>query len=150
MAATSTVPALFAGLRDRMRARLDAAGEGAVAFYSAPMGDDAALEAFTLIGAGVDQDWATIGGLQIEESYVVRGDLVVILPGAGEGAATAARDRAYALLAHLETELRADRGVGGAVRLARLIRQDFRQGSSPAGRGAVIDFTLGIQTRLRP
>jgi hypothetical protein len=153
MAVVSTVPALFAALRARLRTRLDAAaGFESVAAYYAPMGESSALEAITLVSMDPsDEEWAAIAPtLPKEERYTVRGDIVVVTPGADETVATATRDRVYAIFEQVRAELRADPSVGGTVRICTVIRHTLRQGASPAGRGAVIDFSLGVQARLRP
>jgi hypothetical protein len=153
MAVVSTVPTLFPNLRDQLRDRLDAAdGFEDVAVYTAPMGESSALEAITLVSMDpADETWAAIAPtLPKEERYTVRGDVVVVMPGADEEVATAARDRVYAIFEHLRAELRADPSVGGAVRICTVLRSNLRQGASPAGRGAVIDFSLAVQARLAP
>jgi hypothetical protein len=116
------------------------------------MGESSALEAVTLVSMDPnDETWAAIAPtLPKEERYTVRGDIVVVLPGADEETATAARNRAYAIFEQMRAELRADPSVGGAVRLCTVFRSTLRQGASPAGRGAVIDFSLGVQARLAP
>jgi hypothetical protein len=153
MAVVSTVPTLFTNLRTRMRTRLDAAsGFEQVACYTAPMGESSALEAITLVSMDpADETWAAIAPtLPKEERYIVRGDIVVVTPGADETVATAARDRVYAIFEQLRAEMKADPSVGGAVRLCTVLRSTLRQGASPAGRGAVIDFSLAVQARLAP
>lgn len=152
MPVVSTVPALLTALRTRMQTRLAAAsGFEAVACYSAPMGESSALEAITLIDMDPDdEEWAALGGLAKEERYTVRGDIVVIAPGADETVATAARDRAFAIFEQLRADLKADPSVGSTVRICTVTRHTLRQGASKVGRGAVIDFRLGVQARLRP
>jgi hypothetical protein len=152
MPVVSTVPALFTALRTRMQARLAAAsGFEAVACYSAPMGESSALEAVTLISMDPDDEtWAALSGQHKEERYTVRGDIVVVTPGADEAVATAARDRVYAIFEQLRATLAADLSIGGTVRIATGLRHTLRQGASREGRGAVIDFQIAVQARLQP
>ncbi len=143
--ATSTVPALLTALAGRLRNRAGLAG---VAVATAPDAAGTPAEVIEFLDTAQDQEFAALGGRRREERYEVRGAIFVARLGAGEATATEARERAYALLAEIENELRADPTVGGAIQTAEVARVNLQQGASPDGRLAALEFWLRVRARI--
>lgn len=143
--ATSAVPAFLDALRTRLLARPGLAG---VQVATGPLAEDTALESIQVFRVDTDQVWAALGGRSREETGTMTGAIWIVAPGADEPAIKAARDRAYALLAELESDLRADPSVNGTVRVAQLASADLTQGLNDNGRVAQVTFTVNLEARL--
>jgi hypothetical protein len=95
-----------------------------------------------------DQDWATVGGL----TRLFRSDLALLVSVLREGQEQqAATERAFALLAEVESAVRADQTVGGAVLVAGVGgRIDLVELPSPDGmrRGAQVTAQIHCMTHI--
>lgn len=59
-----------------------------------------------------------------------------------------AGDRAFALMAELENELRGDKTVSGAVRDAEVTDFDFKEGANAETNEALLDVTVHVQALI--
>lgn len=143
--ATSVVPAFLDAFRARLLARPGLAG---VQVATGPLAEDTALESIQLFRVDIDQVWAAQGGRSREETGTLTGAIWIVKPGADEPTIKTARDRAYALLAEIESDLRADPSVNGTVRVAQLASADLTQGVNESGRVAQVTFTVNLTARL--
>ena len=147
---TSAVPAYLAALKAALDARAIplAEGEGTVLVTTAPSGAPVAPETIQFFTVPATQGWAALGNRRKREEFTVRGGLYVELSGAGEEVATAARERAYALLAELEDALRLDPGVSFRVRQSHLAGHELDQGIAEGVRWASLSFAIEAITEL--
>lgn len=150
---TSTVPLVLATIRDRMAARRDADPDGplkGVVFTATPSGDPIPHESLQLFGTDGDQAWGAIGNRRREETYTIGGGILIVVRGAGEAIADAARERAYAILAELEDELRRFPNlelIAGQIQ-AQLSRVNLDQGPQDNGRWAALDIGIAVKASL--
>lgn len=120
--ATSTVPALKAALLARLQARTGLTGvqitwgrpHGSLEREWIMLGDTRSVDPTGQEKGG--QSTAALGRQRREERYVLDVWVSVLKPALEEQSTVTAR--AYALVAEIENELRADGSVGGAVRWA--------------------------------
>lgn len=150
---TSTVPLVLETIRDRMAARRDADPDGVLAgvvFTAAPSGDPIPDESIQLFGTDGDQEWGAVGNRRRKETYTINAGMLIIVRGAGEKVSDAARDRAYAILAELEDELRRFPNldlISGRI-VVQLSRVNLDQGPQDNGRWAALDIGLGVTAEL--
>ena len=134
---TWTMPLYVTAFRDALRARPGLVG---VQIMSAPI-DKAIieLEAITVVDVDAEEEERTMGNPTQgrDETYFLEGVLQVLASGEGEDAAVEARDRAAAIFAEVETEIREnpDMGLnatqgGHYIRRAGITRKRLRQGAS--------------------
>lgn len=99
-----------------------------------------------------EQEWAAMraGGATREESLLLSVALSCYV-GGGPEAQQPATERAYALLAILETALRADPTLGGTVRSAGLLSHEMVEATSPEvlTRGRVTDISAIVRAVTR-
>lgn len=105
------------------------------------------------IGTFMDEDFLTLGASINEERYDVTGQIAVVRPGAGQAASATSRTRAKAILAEMETVIRATM-VPGATRLGgatayRLSRVSIDQAFGTAGALTIVDFSLRVRAQLQ-
>lgn len=149
MIATSAIPAFLDAFADALAARADLAG---VNVFSGPVAPDTAgLESIQFDHVEGTQR-GRVGNTGREESFDVHGLIYVVTPtppGKVEQSIRDARDRAFALLAAIETQLRDDTHAGQTVRRAEITDYPFDQGIAPdGGRAGRISFVLSIATYL--
>ena len=87
------------------------------------------------------QDEANFGGSR-EETLDVEGFLLVTTPGAGDTIAATSEDRAFTILASIETALRADATLSAVVFDAVITDTSSEPGMSPEGRYTFLTFTI--------
>ena len=145
------MPLYLTAFRDNLRLR---AGLSGVQVMSAPVAaENVELEVITFIDVDTDEESATLGNSGREEAYICEGIIQVLEPGEGEDDAVVARDRAAALMAEVENEVRTspDAGLNGAeqvVRMSAITRKRLRQAIQADYRRVVIEFDLTVTTRI--
>jgi hypothetical protein len=154
--ATSAVDDAMNALQTQLAARPGLAG---VTVASGDLDADTPREAIILGGVFEwEQEWATIGNLRKDEDFGVETVVWIVKPGAGETVIRAARDRAVAIVAEIETYLRLSTVHGdavdgitlqGVVRSAEWRPTSLRQGPYPdGGRWCQVTGVIGIKARL--
>lgn len=146
-----TMAVFMTALRDLLR---DRAGLSGVLVCSAPIDQNTLageMEAMTFVDVTANEEPAALGKNRTEEVYTVEGIIQVLKDGADEATAVAARDRAAALLAEVEAQIRAtpDAGLGGAVvRHAHVSSKALRQSLQDQRRRAIIEYDIRVSTRI--
>lgn len=115
--AVSSIPTLKANLKsalDTLAATNGNALQGVQIAYGAPL-PNPEREYVWIDNVDGDQQWAAIGHLRKEEEYVVEVLFHSTFEGTDQQTAT---ERVFAMAAALETQLRTDPTVSGAVRVA--------------------------------
>ncbi len=139
--ATSSVPAFKAQLKTNLLAR---AGLANVQVTHGPPFPVPEIEFIWLGDAQGTQEWA--GGAKLKsEQY----DLTVwirVLNSSTPDDFKTAGDRAFALLAELENELRGDKTVSGTVTSAEVTDFDFQEDATAEQNIAVIQTTVRVTT----
>lgn len=136
---------------DALKARLDLrAGLTGVTVATGPLGDDTPAEAIVLVGvSAADQAYAALGSRPKDDMYDILGGIWVARPGAGEAVLKAARDRALALLAEVEADLREAPNIGLAYVLWANLRPDtLDQGMGTGTRWCELDFRVQVKARI--
>jgi hypothetical protein len=158
--ATSIVPAALTALQAQLSAEMAAAsGFETVQIFTGDMSSEPPTEAVILSGSNDwNQEWAAIGNLRKDEAFTVGCGIWVLIPGADQAVMQAAYDRAYAILAIIETYLRKSLVHGdavdgitlqGTVKRAEWQPEGFTDGSNSAGRYFGIIGGIAISGRLR-
>jgi len=144
---TSTLPAVLTALQ----AALDGlSGLDGVSVFSGPAGDSQTLECVEL-GAEIPMtsEPAAMNGLRKEE-YSIDGSVFSIKPGAGETVIQAARTRAFAMYAYIETYLNDTPTIGGTCTDSNLEQSKVKQSYLPDGRMCAIEFTINVTAFVNP
>lgn len=150
---TSTVPDVLDAIKALLDARLAAELDGPLAgvvFATAPTGDPAPPESIELIDVPDDEHaWKSLGGRRREERYSIAGAILITRRGAGEAVAKAARDRAYAIAAELQTVIWLNARLEIATRTdMQYATGGLRQGWQENGRIADLSFTVAVVSTL--
>lgn len=150
---TSTVPLVIATITARMDARRDADPDGplnGVTFTTAPSGEPFPDESLQLFGTDADQSWGALGNRRREETYTINAAILTLTKrGAGAAKWDAVRERAYAILAELEDELRRFPTLETNLRIeVQLSRVNLDQGLQDNGRWAALDLGLAVKASL--
>jgi hypothetical protein len=140
---SSAAPALFLSMRDRLVQALPG-----VLVTSGLVSPSEQEHLMLLEVPQGGQEWRTIGNRSREETGTVLARIWVVRPGSDEAAITAARERAYELLAAFEELLVADPTWGGTVLTSRLSGHDLAQAIVGQGRACELDFETTYQARL--
>lgn len=141
--ATSTIPALKAGLLSLLSARAGLSGVQVV--YGAPL-PNPGREFISLGGTEGEQQTAALGRLRREEEYRLTIYASVLREGLDQQACT---ERAFELVEEIEDAVRADPTIGGAVRTA-LVDGPFtlEEGATDAHRTALVTIALLCTARI--
>jgi hypothetical protein len=157
--ATSVVPAALTALQTQITAEMVATtGFETVRVFAGDMSGESPDEAVIISGSDDwNQEWAAIGNLRKSEDFTVGFAIWVVKPG-GEEAIKTAYERAFAILAVIETYLRKSLVHGdavdgitlqGTVPKAEFQPSGFVDGANTAGRYFGILGGIAITTRLR-
>ena len=149
MVTTSSIPAFLDALADQLAARADLVG---VNVFSGPVNPTTAgRESIQLDSVEATQRGRAGNGGR-NESYDASGLIYITRPtpsGQTEQSIRDCRDRAFAILAAIEAELRAGHTVKQTVRRAEITEYPLDQGAAPdGGRAARISFTVHVETWL--
>lgn len=120
---------------------LPANAEGGAAVCVGDDGDPDVTEP----GVEIDQTWAGLGAKRREEVFTIHCAIIVY---SGDEIMSVRRDEAKALLDAVETLLRADPSIGGAVRLAELTTFALHQEAFAAGTRVRCPFTVRCSVRI--
>ena len=158
--ATSSLPTFLDALATALAARPGLAG---VNVFTCPVPPESLgaegieLAAETLI----EQLPAAMGSSELEESYQVRGSVLVAKPIVGATSATAsintaakaARDRCAAIIEEVTDELATNSTMTATVRDVGIVEQTYHQGLAPEaqlGRVCWVEFTLAVEAHVTP
>jgi hypothetical protein len=141
--ATSTIPAFKTALLARLVARQGLAGVQVT--YGWPSG---AVKRESIMLGGVDgtQEFRTIGATQRMENYTL--DVFITVIREGQARQQNADERALALMAQLEAELRADPTVNNTVLTAELGRFELQPMASAETREARLTVGVNVMARI--
>lgn len=141
--ATSTIPAFKAALLTRLQAR--AGLSGVQVTYGWPNGA-VKRESIMLGGVAGTQVFRTIGATQKMEEYSLTVYITVIREGSGRQ--QNADERALALMAEIENELRPGLTVNNTVLTAQVSRFDLEPMASAETREARLTVTIDVMARI--
>jgi hypothetical protein len=141
--ATSTVPAFKAALLTRLQARTGLSGVQIT--YGWPNGA-VKRESIMLGGVNGTQTFRTIGATQKMEEYQLTVYITVIREGSGRQ--QNCDERALALMAELENELRPGITVNDTVLTAELASFDLQPMASAETREARLTVTIDVMARI--
>lgn len=141
--ATSTVTAMKAALLTRLQARQGLSGVQVT--YGWPTGA-VKRESIMLGGVNGSQTFRTIGATQKMEEYALTVYVTVIREGSGNQ--QACDERALALMAQIEADLRADPTVNNTVLTAELAAFDLQPMASAETREARLTLTINVMARI--
>lgn len=141
--ATASIAALKAALITRLKARPGLAGVQVT--WGIPSQD---LNDEWIMVGDVDgtQEAVHLGALRREEEYVLDIQVSVVRDMAADAQTTA--ERAFALAAEIEDELRTDPSVGGAVREAQVIGDGLIEPADGSQREARIPLRIRARKRI--
>lgn len=141
--ATSTVPTLKANLMTRLLARTGLTG--VQVSYGIPL-PDPQPEFIWLGDVDGDQYFAALGHRAREEDYTLTVTVDVLRRDSDQQSAT---ERAYAIAAEIENELRDDPTVNGAVRTAEIKgRMRLSERHDDQAREAMLELSIYCQHRI--
>jgi len=143
--ATSTAPAFMDALVTALAARTNLAG---VRVNYGPALPDPGRESINVLGLEGEQTWAGLGQLAKEEVYTVQVMVFVIREGQQTQPAV---ERAYALLAEIEDELRettTSPTMDNTVRVAAVNTVNLEVGASDTTRSALLTIGVRVQARI--
>lgn len=141
--ATSTVSALKAALLTRLQARTGLAGVQVT--YGWPSGQ-VKRESIMLGGVTGNQEYRTVGATQRMEEYTLTTYITVIREGSA--LQQAADERALALMAEVEADLRSDPTVNNTVLTAQLAGFTLEPMASSETREARLTLTIDVMARI--
>ena len=153
----STVPQVKDGLADFLAAQTGLREVDGVQVYSAtPDAANVAKEHVILGNVVAPQSWRGLGAQRKAETPSMSCFITIVKPGAEETAIRPARARAYALMALVETALKADPGAGGTIPLPRqttvttssLEEEPVTLADGGGGRLARLPFTVSWESHL--
>lgn len=144
---TTVTSRLFDALDNFAAALALRSGLSGVQIATGPLGGESARESIQFFTGRDNQDHVTTGRRR-ESTFSLDGAVWVLKPGKNETVIKAARDRAQALLAEIEDELRTDPSIGGTVRESGITDYDLDQGVNPDGHWCQLDFTISGTVRL--
>jgi hypothetical protein len=152
MAATSSIPAFFDALKALLDARPGIIGPPAVTVATGDLAADTPKEAIVLAGTTA-ADREAVGlrgpqGISHDHNVTVAGAIWIVKPGQGETVIKQARDRAYALLAELENQLKATPTVSDTCKFAAVTADPLEQGTNDEGRWCQVSFQITYRARL--
>jgi hypothetical protein len=84
----------------------------------------------------------------IEEGLTVEGVVFVHASGSGDAAASSAEDRAAAIFAEIETEIRGDETIAAAAFDSALTTYESQPGFDEQGRWSQLSFTLHAEAHI--
>lgn len=143
--ATSTAPAFMDALHTALAAR---SGLSGVRVNYGPALPDPGRESLNILGLSGNQEWASLGRLAKEEVYTVQVMILVIREGQQTQPAV---ERAYALLAELEDQLRetvTSPTMTSTVRVASVETVQLEVGSSDTTRSALLTTGVRVEARI--
>ena len=149
---TCTLPAFLDATYTALHNR---AGLASVNVFTCPV-DPAQLgkEAIELADSvEVTQARASLGSDDLEESYDVKGSVLVFAQGTSNAAAKVARDRALAILEEVTDEIAGNETMTSTVRDVTITGQTWTQGYAPEGqlgRFCRVEFTLACEAHVTP
>lgn len=144
--ATSTIPALKAALQSQLEARTGLIGVQVSYGYPGPLPEP---EYIWLGDAHGSQQLATAGNRARDERYQLTVLIKTETSGLDGAAQQTAVERAFALMAEIENELRANPSMDNVVRVARIDGPiDLLELAGAESRGALLTVTLGIEARI--
>jgi hypothetical protein len=137
-------------LRDTLRAALPAGADG-VALFDGPAPERAYAPRAVTIAAAFqdDQDAVTVERVETGARPDVTERLTVacsVYAGGGNTDVEQYRAEAGQIITLIDTALRDNRTLGGAVSLARLVSAQWLQGRDAKGTGVSIGFTIELAT----
>lgn len=141
--ATSTIPAFKAALLTALQAR--AGLSGVQVTYGWPSGQ-VKRESIMLGGVTGTQEFRTVGATQKMENYSLTAYITVIKEGSA--LQQSADERALAIMAEIEAELRSDLTVGNTVLTAQVARYDLEPMASSETREARLTVTIDVMARI--
>ena len=142
---TSTAPAFMSALVTALAARTNLSG---VRVNYGPALPDPGRESINVLGLDGEQNWAGLGQLAKEEVYTVQVMIFVIREGQQTQPAV---ERAYALLAEVENQLRETSTaptMGNTVRVASVSTVNLEVGASDTTRSALLTIGVRVQARI--
>jgi hypothetical protein len=141
--AASTIPALKAALVTSLSARAGLSGVQVV--YGAPL-PNPGREFVSIGGTRGQQSTAALGRYAREEEYHLTVHVSALREGQDQQSCT---ERAFALAAEVEAQVRADPSVGGVVRTA-VIDGPFtlEEGATDAHRTALVTLSILCTARI--
>lgn len=138
---TSGVHAWLNALADALEAR--PAIDDQVLVTTGYVADVDGRDAITLADSiDGEQEWGLLGNRRRDEKFTMGGVIWVKRAGKGEAVIRTVRERAWALLAEVEDELRVRPDVTGTVKVAAITRYTLDQGPTSDGRWCQIDFEI--------
>lgn len=143
--ATSTIQAL----RKALHARLVARGGLSGVQISLGIPTSKPEPEWIMIGGARDpgdQEAAALGQLRREEHYHLWIDVSVVRPFDDDQVTTT--DRAFALAAEVEDELRSDASVGGVVRIAQVVGMALAEPADATEREGRIVMRIDVRQRI--
>ncbi len=146
--ATSVTPALRSALPPAIDTQLASDGITDVQVTEVHLGDDIqATDAMWFGTITATQEEHMMGGSR-KETLDVEGFLWVVTPGAGEETAATSEDRAFAILASVETALRSAPTLTAVVFDATIVSTDAEPGITDKGRYTFITFTIAAEAHI--
>lgn len=141
--ATSTIPAYKAALHAALEARVEL--RNVQVSYGAPL-PAPADELVWLAGVEGEQEAAALGAQRREETFRLTIIIDVFVQGQNQRAAT---DRAFELMAIIETVLRADGSLGNVVRFSEIDGPlTLEEMASDTARGARLTIMVAAAARI--
>ena len=146
--ATSVTPALRTALPPAIDTQLATDNITGVDVTEVALGDDVqATDAVWFGTITASQEEHMMGGSRME-TLDVEGFIWVVTPGAGETVAATSEDRAFAILASVETALRTDPTLTSVVFDATIVDTDSEPGITDKGRYTFLKFTIAAEAHI--
>lgn len=143
---TTTAPAFLDAFRTQLLARGGLAG---VTVWTAHPGDDLGTEDIVFHTVTGDQQPQSFSSPHNrEEIYQVAGFIFCLKPGAGETVIKQARDRATAILAEVENQMRTDPTAAGSILFGQLQDHKLLQSVKEEGRWAMWEFNCSVRSSI--
>lgn len=143
---TSVVHTWLNAFADALTARANLAGVLITTGYVSDVGTQDAIQ----IGDSIEgeQEWSLLGNRRRRENFRIGGIIWVKRAGKGDPVIRTVRERAFALLAEVEDELRLRPTVTATAKLSAITRYECDQGASTDGRWCQVEFEVGTWKEL--
>lgn len=143
---TSTIPAVLDELRTQLTAVSALSG---VTISTARLGTEDPPEAIVFADVSMSEELMAMGQMR-RETYTIDGMIYIQKPGANETAIKAARDRAFALFAAVETYLSDNPTINSKCLDSDIKAVKLTQAVAPNIRIAFIEFAIEVDATKEP
>lgn len=150
MGAVSTVPAFLDAMVTALKLRAGLSGVQVFTAATDALSEGEEAIVFGVEGIQSDANYPTMPMVRADEVYEVTGRVWIVKHGSGEAVIKAARDRAFAILDEVATEMATNDTMTGTVRDCRIVNWSIDQAPAPKVRDVRLAFAVRVSASFDP